>query len=193
MDLATLVQQAYGLHANLSVAQPDVEQQLLGFVFDRLRAYYDDQNVSVDIYLAVMANKSNSPLDFDRRVQAVSRFLKLDSAQALAANNKRVSNILAKNGHGSEQLNSALLTEPAETLLAQCLNTVQLANGQVIAEGNYAAALEQLAQLAGPLDAFFSDIMVMTDDEAVKNNRLALLSALQVELSRVADISLLAH
>ena len=193
LDLATLVQQAYALHPDLSVSQTDVEQQLLSFVFDRLRAYYDDQHVAVDIYLAVMANKSNSPLDFDRRVQAVSRFLKLDSAQALAANNKRVSNILVKNGRGSEQLDPTLLTDEAETVLAKCLATVQAANARVIAEGNYADALEQLAQLAEPLDVFFSDIMVMTDDEAVKNNRLALLSALQVELSRVADISLLAH
>jgi glycyl-tRNA synthetase beta chain len=193
LDLTTLVQQAYALHADLSVTQADVEQKLLSFVFDRLRAYYDDQNVSVDIYLAVMANKSNSPLDFDRRVQAVSRFLKLDSAQALAANNKRVSNILAKNGRGAAQLDPALLTEQAESALAQRLTSVQTANALVIAKGNYTDALEQLAQLAEPLDTFFSDIMVMADDEAVKNNRLALLSALQIELGRVADISLLAH
>ncbi|MBT6078457.1 MAG: glycine--tRNA ligase subunit beta [Oceanospirillaceae bacterium] len=193
LDLATLVQTAYALHADLSTDEVDVEQQLLSFVFDRLRAYYDDQNVSVDIYLAVMANKSNSPLDFDHRVQAVNSFLKLESAQALAANNKRVSNILAKNGRGSAQLDPALLTQQAEIDLAQRLTAVQAANALVIAQGNYADALEQLAQLAEPLEAFFSDIMVMTDDETIKNNRLRLLSALQVELSRVADISLLAH
>ena len=193
LDLATLVQTAYALHADLSTDEVDVEQQLLSFVSDRLRAYYDDQNVSVDIYLAVMANKSNSPLDFDHRVQAVNSFLKLESAQALAANNKRVSNILAKNGRGSAQLDPALLTQQAEIDLAQRLTAVQAANALVIAQGNYADALEQLAQLAEPLEAFFSDIMVMTDDETIKNNRLRLLSALQVELSRVADISLLAH
>jgi len=73
------------------------------------------------------------------------------------------------------------------------LSNVKQSNQDVVAQGNYHDSLQELAQLASPLDEFFSDIMVMTEDESVKNNRLALLAELQVELGRVADISLLAH
>ncbi|MFT5930034.1 MAG: glycyl-tRNA synthetase beta chain [Oceanospirillaceae bacterium] len=193
LDLAVLLQASYALHNGLSVPLKKVQPQLLNFVFDRLRAYYEDQEVAVDIYLAVMENKSNSPLDFDRRVQAVSEFLKLESAPALAASNKRVVNILSKNGNGNASFDSALLKEVAEISLAEALNKVKQINLAVIGQGNYHDALQELAQLAGPLDQFFSDIMVMTDDDALKNNRLALLSELQTELGRVANISLLAR
>jgi glycyl-tRNA synthetase beta chain len=193
LDLAALLDTSYGLHKDLAIPLEEVQPQLLSFVFDRLRAYYEDQNVAIDIYLAVMENKSNSLLDFDRRVQAVSEFLKLDAAPALSASNKRVSNILNKNGRGNASFDPALLAEAAEIILADSLETVKRTNLTVIAQGNYHDALQGLAQLAGPLDQFFSDIMVMTDDESLKNNRLALLSELQIELGRVADISLLAH
>ena len=193
LDLAALLQASYDLHEDLPSPLAKVQPQLLNFIFDRLRAYYEDQKVSVDIYLAVMENKSNSPLDFDRRVQAVSQFLKLDAAPALIASNKRVSNILSKNGNGDSSFDAALLLEAAEITLADSLEKIKQSNLAVIAHGNYHGALQALAQLAGPLDQFFSDIMVMTDDDALKNNRLALLSELQTELGRVADISLLAH
>jgi glycyl-tRNA synthetase beta chain len=193
LDLAALLQASYALHEDLPSPLAKVQPQLLNFIFDRLRAYYEDQKVSVDIYLAVMENKSNSPLDFDRRVQAVSQFLKLDAAPALIASNKRVSNILSKNGNGDSSFDAALLLEAAEITLADSLEKIKQSNLAVITHGNYHDALQALAQLAGPLDQFFSDIMVMTDDDALKNNRLALLSELQTELGRVADISLLAH
>ena len=162
-------------------------------MFDRLRAYYEDQQVAVDIYLAVMENKSNSLLDFDLRVKAVSGFLKLDTAPALTASNKRVSNILSKNGAGMAAFDTTLLVEPSEQVLSDALQQVKHANLKAIGQGNYHDALQGLAQLSGPLDQFFSDIMVMSDDSVLRNNRLALLSELQVELGRVADISLLAH
>ena len=162
-------------------------------MFDRLRAYYEDQQVAVDIYLAVMENKSNSLLDFDLRVKAVSEFLKLDTAPALTASNKRVSNILSKNGAGMAAFDTTLLVEPSEQVLSDALQQVKHANLKAIGQGNYHDALQGLAQLSGPLDQFFSDIMVMSDDSVLRNNRLALLSELQVELGRVADISLLAH
>ena len=193
LDLAALLNTSYALHKELAIPLEKVKPQLLSFVFDRLRAYYEDQNVAIDIYLSVMENKSNSLLDFDRRVQAVSEFMKLDAAPALSASNKRVTNILNKNGRGNASFDPALLAEAAEIILADSLEKVKRTNMTVIAQGNYHDALQGLAQLAGPLDQFFSDIMVMTDDDSLKNNRLALLSELQIELGRVADISLLAH
>jgi glycyl-tRNA synthetase beta chain len=191
LDLGSLVEMSYVLHQELSVPVELLKPQLLGFVFDRLRAFYEDQQVSVDIYLAVMENKTNSPLDFDHRVQAVSEFLKLDAAPALIASNKRVGNILTKNGKGGALFDATLLSETAEIELASSLAKVKQSNLSVLVQGNYHDALQQLSQLAGPLDQFFSDIMVMTDDESLKNNRLALLSELQVELGKVANISLL--
>jgi len=170
-----------------------VQPQLLDFIFDRLRAYYEDQKIAIDIYLAVMQNKSNSPLDFDRRVNAVSEFLMLDLAPALAASNKRVSNILAKNGKGEQVFDPTLLVEPAEITLANILIKVRDENSIEGTHVNYHEALQVMAQLAKPLEQFFADIMVMTEDEGLKNNRLALLAELQIELGRVADISLLAR
>jgi glycyl-tRNA synthetase beta chain len=193
LDLGSLVIKAYHLHGNLSVPLDKVQPHLLDFIFDRLRAYYEDQKVAIDIYLAVMQNKSNSPLDFDRRVNAVREFLMLDSAPALAASNKRVSNILAKNGMGKKAFDATLLVEPAEINLANALNKVRDENSIEGTHVNYHDALQVMAQLADPLEQFFTDIMVMTEDEGLKNNRLALLAELQVELGRVADISLLAR
>jgi len=193
LDLADLFSSAYALHAQLPIPIETVQPQLLSFVFDRLRSYYEDQTVAVDIYLAVMQNKSNSLLDFDLRVKAVSEFLKLDTAPALTASNKRVSNILNKNGSGTVAFDTTLLVEAGEMVLSDALKQVKQANLKAIGQGNYHDALQALAQLSGPLDQFFSDIMVMSDDSVLKNNRLALLAELQVELGRVADISLLAH
>lgn len=193
LDLADLFSSAYALHAQLPIPIETVQPQLLSFVFDRLRSYYEDQSVAVDIYLAVMQNKSNSLLDFDLRVKAVSEFLKLDTAPALTASNKRVSNILNKNGSGTVAFDTTLLVEAGEMVLSDALKQVKQANLKAIGQGNYHDALQALAQLSGPLDQFFSDIMVMSDDSVLKNNRLALLAELQVELGRVADISLLAH
>ena len=184
---------AYHLHGNLSVPVDKVQPQLLDFIFDRLLAYYEDQKIAIDIYLAVMQNKSNSPLDFDRRVNAVSEFLMLDLAPALAASNKRVSNILAKNGKGEQVFDPTLLVEPAEITLANILIKVRDENSIEGTHANYHEALQVMAQLAKPLEQFFADIMVMTEDEGLKNNRLALLAELQIELGRVADISLLAR
>ncbi|MDC1352323.1 glycine--tRNA ligase subunit beta [Oceanospirillaceae bacterium] len=193
LDLGSLVIKAYHLHGNLSVPVDKVQPQLLDFIFDRLRAYYEDQKIAIDIYLAVMQNKSNSPLDFDRRVNAVSEFLMLDLAPALAASNKRVSNILAKNGKGEQVFDPTLLVEPAEITLANILIKVRDENSIEGTHVNYHEALQVMAQLAKPLEQFFADIMVMTEDEGLKNNRLALLAELQIELGRVADISLLAR
>jgi glycyl-tRNA synthetase beta chain len=193
LNLSSLLDRSYALHKDLAIPLEKLRPQLLGFIFDRLRAYYEDQNVAIDIYLAVMQNKSNSPLDFDRRVQAVSEFVKLDTAPALSASNKRVGNILGKNGRGNNAFDRSLLKESAEVVLADSLENVMQNNLVVIAQGNYHSALQGLAQLAKPLDQFFSEIMVMSDDDSLKNNRLALLAELEVELGRVADISLLAH
>ena len=193
LDLASLIEEAYSLHASLKQDKDQVRDQLHSFIIERLRAYYDDQNIKTEVYLAVNANKPASPLDFDRRVKAVNHFLTLDSASSLAEANKRVANILAKNGKGSDHVDPALLTETDEQALAQAVTQVSTANQDSIARGDYQSTLSALANLATPLQAFFASTMVMADNEAIKNNRLALLSSIQTELARVANIALLAQ
>ena len=193
LDLVSLIDEAYSLHASLKQEQAATREQLHSFIIERLRAYYDDQQIKTEVYLAVNANKPSSPLDFDRRVKAVNHFLTLDSASDLAASNKRVGNILSKNGIGSASLEASLLQEQAEINLAKALESVAASNATSIAAGDYQATLSALADLAQPLEDFFANTMVMADDEAIKNNRLALLTSIQSELGRVADIALLAQ
>ncbi|MGB0446290.1 MAG: glycine--tRNA ligase subunit beta [Pseudomonadales bacterium] len=193
LDLPALIDQAYSLHANLKQDQDSTRKQLHTFIIERLRAYYEDQSIKAEVYLAVNSKKPTSPLDFDRRVKAVNHFLSLPSAASLAEANKRVSNILSKNGKGSELIDPALLTEADEKALHLAVNEVSQANIASIAQGDYQSTLSALANLAEPLEAFFASTMVMVDDVAVQNNRLALLSSIQSELGRVADIALLAQ
>jgi glycyl-tRNA synthetase beta chain len=161
-------------------------------MLDRFRAWYDDRGVSAETFLSVHALRPTSPLDFDRRIDAVNHFRNLPEAAALAAANKRVSNILAKQGDGiSTDTVSALLQEKAEVDLAQQLDTVEHEITPLFERGQYREALEQLAHLRSSVDNFFDQVMVMCDDETVKQNRLSLLARLRRLFLGVADISLL--
>ena len=118
--------------------------------------------------------------------------MQLEEANALSAANKRVSNILAKNkGTLEASIDKSLLVEAAEKALASQIEVLSAKVGPLFDDGNYQAALGELASLQEVVDQFFEDVMVMADDEALKNNRLALLSQLRDLFLRVADISLL--
>ena len=132
------------------------------------------------------------PLDFDRRVKAVAAFQQREEAQALAAANKRVSNILAKlDSAPPEEIDGALLEDEAEKTLTNMVVGAFEQSYELLEAGDYASVLEMLADLREPVDAFFETVMVMADDEAVRNNRLALLAFLRDLFLNVADISLL--
>ena len=144
------------------------------------------------MYLAVRARPVTNPLDFARRLRAVKAFAQRDEAAALAAANKRVSNILAKQEHnGSTQVDQNLLQEDAERALFDAVSGSQTQVAPLFAVGNYQQALDTLATLREPVDAFFDQVMVMADDPAIQRNRLALLASLQALFLEVADISLL--
>ncbi|MFW1677414.1 glycine--tRNA ligase subunit beta [Pontibacter sp. JAM-7] len=193
LDLRQLLAIAADNHTSLP-ARDGLEDKVLEFMLERFRAWYEDADISAGVFLSVLALKPSRPLDFDRRVKAVSHFRKLVEAEALAAANKRVSNILSKQGSLSQaDVNPALLTEDAEKALADAVTTQQAALAPLFAAGNYQAALESLSALRAPVDAFFEDVMVMAKDEAVRNNRLALLSQLRSLFLGVADISLLGN
>ena len=162
-------------------------------MLDRFSAWYKDQGIATEVFQAVRALGVTNALDINDRVQAVNLFSSMNEAQALASANKRVSNILAKNGGESvsSEINSALLTEEAEKTLAQQVAAKQTEVKPLLADAKYKEALASLADLRDAVDAFFDNVMVMADDEAVKNNRLALLKQLQGLFIAIADISLL--
>ncbi|MDX5297318.1 MAG: glycine--tRNA ligase subunit beta, partial [Gammaproteobacteria bacterium] len=191
LNLSDAVEAAIALYADKLKAE-GLASQVLGFIFDRLRARYEDEGVDVSVYQAVRALAPASPLDFDQRVQAVKAFLQLPEASALAAANKRVSNILTKQTDGvARQWQASLFQEPAEQALAEAVQAQQAAVTPLFASARYTEALASLASLRAPVDQFFNDVMVMADDVAVRDNRLALLQALQGLFLQVADIALL--
>ncbi|MGK0496515.1 glycine--tRNA ligase subunit beta [Neptuniibacter pectenicola] len=191
LDLRDLLVIASDNHTSLP-ARDGLESKVLDFMLERFRAWYEDAGINAEVFLAVLAIKPSRPLDFDRRVKAVNHFRSLTEANALAAANKRVSNILSKQGvTGTTDVDPALLSEEAEKSLAAAIDTQKAALAPLFAEGKYQEALESLAGLRAPVDAFFEDVMVMADDEAIKNNRLALLSQLRALFLGVADISIL--
>ncbi|MBU2427787.1 MAG: glycine--tRNA ligase subunit beta [Gammaproteobacteria bacterium] len=174
------------------LTQATVADEVLEFMLGRFRAWYEGEGYAVDVIQAVLARRPTNPADFDRRVKAVAEFRKLEAATALAAANKRVANILAKvEGELPSSINPALLQAGAEQSLAQALLSQQGASSASVAAGDYNANLTELAGLRAVIDQFFDEVMVNVDDQAVRNNRLALLNQLRQAFLQVADISLL--
>ena len=175
------------------LTEQDTASTVVDYILERFRAHYDEQGIGAEVYLAVHARRPTRPLDFDRRVKAVEAFRQLPEAQALAGANKRVSNILTKQGGDSigETVDASLLRDSAEKALAAQVDQQADKVLPLFENGDYASALSSLANLRKPVDNFFDEVMVMADDEAIRNNRLALLNRLRNLFLRVADISLL--
>jgi len=144
------------------------------------------------VFQAVSVKGVTRPLDVDQRVRAVYQFSQMPQAQSLAAANKRVSNILSKSGAPKVPLEQSLLLEPAEQALASAVQIKAQQVQPLFEDRDYTRALESLADLQAPVDAFFDQVMIMTDDAALQTNRLALLQQLRELFLQVADISLLA-
>ncbi|GHX44868.1 TPA: glycine--tRNA ligase subunit beta [Vibrio cholerae] len=191
LDLVDLIAKAKSLFGN-RLTNTNVEQEVIEFMLGRFPTWYQDAGFSIDIIQAVLARNPTKPADFDQRVKAVSHFRALEEAEALAAANKRVGNILAKyDGELGEEIDLALLQEDAEKALAEAVEIMAEALEPAFATGNYQEALSKLAGLRAPVDAFFDNVMVMADDEALKKNRLTLLNKLRNLFLQIADISLL--
>lgn len=191
LDLAEAIEFAIQQFAD-KVKAEGLGLQVHDFIFDRLRARYEDEGVDVAVYQAVRALSPTAPLDFDQRVQAVQAFRARSEAAALAAANKRVSNLLGKfDGEVPEVVANALLLEPAEQALAQAVFVAAKAVAPLAAARQYRETLEQLASLREPVDAFFEAVLVNADDAEVRANRYALLAQLRGLFLGVADISLL--
>jgi len=161
------------------------------YMIERFRAWYEEESIPVEVFKAVSARRLTRPLDIQRRVHAVDAFTRLPQASALAAANKRVSNILEKldPAHPFGDVSTDLLQEPQERALAQELTTLTEVCRGHLEDDQYAEALASLAGLRAPVDAFFDGVMVNAEDLALRNNRLNLLKALRDLFLQVADIS----
>jgi len=186
LDLMELLETAV---AGLSdKAEGDVSE-VFDFMLDRLRAYYQSQGVSPQVFDAVASVSPTSPLDFDRRVKAVMEFTKLPEAESLAAANKRINNILKKNpvADGSA-VSTDLFEKTEENALFDKLGQIKGDVEGYFSKGDYTPALQALSSMREPVDNFFDEVMVMADDSAVKNNRLALLGELHGMFTHVANL-----
>ena len=191
-DLKALIAQAVHEQPDSKIAPDELCSELYAFISDRLRRYFLDRDtgLSIETFEAVMVRQPASLVDFDRRLAAVQTFARLDQAESLAAANKRIANILRKAGdpEGLAVATKLFDTDAEQTLHNALLNAREKA-GPMLEQRRYAEILNELADLRDPVDRFFDEVMVMADDDAVKNNRLALLGELRALFLDVADIS----
>ena len=190
LDLEDLVKKSAALFGD-KLTNSNVVADVVDFMLGRFRAWYQDEGIAVDVIQAVLARRPTRPADFDARVRAVSHFRTLDSAEALAAANKRVSNILAKADAAIGEINLTACVEPAEKALAEAVLALRTEVQPLIAKGDYTAVLDKLANLRAPVDSFFDNVMVNAEDPALRQNRLAILNTLQGLFLQVGDISFL--
>ncbi len=197
----------------------DASVQIKNFIYERVKFYLSIESLDEQAMAELSSNSqfysananlraAFTPLQIDavlsvlpqylsdvqKRLMAVRAFSVLPEANALAAANKRVGNILKKEGMGAkvDAVNSKLLQEPAEQTLHQALLQIAPKAEAAFAAGDYSTSLQALAALRVPVDAFFENVMVMVDDKDLRTNRLALLQDLRMAMNRVADISKLA-
>ena len=188
LDITALCRAAAGaypleLHADAAI-DPVIE-----YVFDRQKAYYQEQGIRFDVVDAVAQDRPDSLYDCDLRIRALQEFQQHEAAAALAAANKRIANILRKQPSAKRKVDPALLKEEAEIRLYQQISSLEASVTTLFAQAQYLQGLEQLAQLRPVVDRFFDEVMVMVDDAGLQNNRLALLDELLQSFRRVADLS----
>ncbi|MGE6389405.1 glycine--tRNA ligase subunit beta [Psychrobacter pacificensis] len=194
INLVALVEQAikgYSDAEGSKIAKMgDTFTQVMAFLNSRYRAMYTEQGVSVDTIQAVQAINPHMPLDFDQRIRAVQAFSELSQASMLADSNKRVANILAKSEVSvADMVDETLLSETAEQNLYANVQQAQTVVQPLLEQADYTQVLQTLASLDEPLTQFFDNVMVNSDDAALKNNRLALLKQVRALFLSVADIS----
>ena len=191
LDLSGLA--ACGVLAFKSLSVPDsVLQSMYKFFYDRFDGLLREQGFNAQEIDAVLSQNPERLADVPKRLAAVRSFAVLPEAPALAAANKRISNILKKTDSVDAHVSEVLLAEPAEIALhAVMKETLPKANAQFDA-GDYTASLQTLAALRAPVDEFFNSVMVNAEQLDLRLNRLGLLATLHAAMNRVADLSRLA-
>lgn len=179
--------------AEISMYPTENLKLIQSFIFERMAGSLRDQGASAQEVDAVLSLSPKHLAEVPRRLSAVQAFATLAEAPALAAANKRVSNILKKaEGEVKAEVNDSLLQEAAEKALYQALAETKPKADQLFETGDYTASLQALAVLKAPVDLFFDEVMVNAEDPALKANRLGLLATLHQAMNRVADLSKLA-
>ncbi|MEP0201092.1 MAG: glycine--tRNA ligase subunit beta [Halioglobus sp.] len=193
LDLSEAIALAQGQYATGVIAK-DTDIAVFNYMIDRFRAWFEDEGIAVETFKAVSALALSQPLDIQRRVHAVNAFTALPEAAALAAANKRVSNILSKveGAAPSGEVSTNLLQQAEEKALHEQLVLAAADVETALQEDQYTQALTSLAALRGPVDAFFDGVMVNADDTSLRENRLSLLKSMRDLFMQVADISQLA-
>ena len=193
LEFSKLIQDVLSQFNADSNTEAAMIQAIKEFCFDRLSVNLREQGASPQEVDAVLSLNPEILSDIPQRLAAVRTFSTLDQAPALAAANKRVSNILKKvEGEVKAEVNTNLLQEPAEIALNEAVSKVKPEADKLFENGDYTASLKTLAALKAPVDAFFDNVMVNADDPALKANRLGLLATLHQTMNRVADLSKLA-
>jgi glycyl-tRNA synthetase beta chain len=193
LEFSKLIQDVLSKFKAVSNTEAAMIQSIKEFCFDRLSVNLREQGASPQEVDAVLSLNPEILSDIPQRLAAVRTFSTLDQAPALAAANKRVSNILKKvEGEVKAEVNTNLLQEPAEIALNEAVSKVKPEADKLFENGDYTASLKTLAALKAPVDAFFDNVMVNADDPALKANRLGLLATLHQTMNRVADLSKLA-
>jgi glycyl-tRNA synthetase beta chain len=167
----------------------NTQKDLIAFMLERMRIYELSNGVPSDVYDTVQSKVLFKPLDIRKRLQAAIEFSKLESAKSLVAANKRIANILKKAPSVKDiQLDKTLLLDEAELTLATKISDLSPDLNKLYLDGKYVAYLTSLEELSGPIELFFKDVMVMSDDEAIRNNRLQLLKTVHKLFVQVVDI-----
>lgn len=195
VDLKAMIAAAVAAQPAGKQSADEVAVEVYGYITDRLRRYFLDRDpgLATETFEAVMARQPVSLVDFERRLVAVQAFIELEPAASLAAANKRIANILKQAGdQGEAPVKTKLFQEEAEQQLWSALETARQVAGPLLEAREYTQLLTALAELRGPVDRFFDDVMVMVDDKATKDNRLGLLRELRALFLDVADLSRLA-
>jgi len=191
LDIVELVEIAKSQYAD-KLTNSNVVNDVVDFLFARFRATYQANGFTAELIQSVLDRRPTKPVDFEKRIQAVAKFQELPEAEPIAAANKRISNILAKvNGEINVDVDNSLFEEDAEKALAEKLSSLESKLSPLFSSGDYESALFELASLRAPVDQFFDNVMVMAENEAVKQNRLALLNRLRNLFLQVADVSVL--
>ena len=197
LDLPTMLGEAVDQQPLKKIDRGELVDELFAFIVERMRAYYLDGiapglepgDVSVEMFESVRARAPGSPLDFHQRLDAVRSFLKLDESESLAIANKRIANILRSADATADGVDPSLFQADEERALSDAVNAVLPRHQADLEERNYTSVLHNLAALREPIDAFFDSVMVMAEDEAQRNNRLAQLTRLRELFLDVADLS----
>ncbi len=189
LDLRLLIKLSLGLHESVTITESLVDE-IYDFIMGRLRAYYADKGISAEQFEAVRVCRPAHPIDFSKRIEAVKQFSQMDSAASLSAANKRISNILKKvEGSLPDAVNVDLFEVDAEKVLWTALDALRETVSVQIAGRDYTAAIAELATIREAVDSFFDDVMVMSDNLDVRQNRLALLNQIYQLFLQVADVS----